>query len=56
MLEYKILCDNGTEHIIKAKCRKDAVKYYLEQHGMPSDFFRRHCTVRLLGGKRNEKI
>ena len=51
--DYKFVLDNGCIFYVCAENRKEAIKMFLDEHGMNGDFFRKHCVVTNMGRVRN---
>ena len=51
--DFEFILDSGYIFYVCAESRKEAVKLFLEQHGMAKDFFDRHCTVKNMGRIKN---
>ena len=45
MIDYKIVCDNGTVTIIRANKRSTAIKLYCESEGCDKAWVKKHCRV-----------
>ena len=55
MYNFKIVCDNGTITIIRAKNRSTAIKLYCEAEGCGESWFCAHCKVTLITPKKKGK-
>lgn len=45
MSTYKIIEPSGRITFILAKTRTESIDKFLDQTGMPRDFFKKHCAI-----------
>lgn len=47
--DFKFVMDSGRIVYVCAESRKEAVKIFCEEQGVPEDFVKRHCLVKYMG-------